>query len=67
MYKVSAKKTVEELCLKESSVHPLLSAGELSLQNFQKVEGLDRTSSFRGGLLGKRGMTFFKGGVAIFT
>ena len=25
--------------------------------------GLDRTSTFRGGLLGKKGITFFKGGV----
>ena len=52
---------------KESSVHtlpPSLSAGELSLQpNFQKGGGgLDRTSSFRAGLLGKRGMTFFMRG-----
>ena len=49
--------------LKRHSVTPSLSAGELSLHpNFQKGGGLDRTSTFRGGLLGKRGMTFFKGG-----
>ena len=36
--------------------------GGLNLQpNFQKG-GLDRTSVFRGGLLGKRGVTFFRGG-----
>ena len=29
--------------------------------------GLDGTSAFRGGLLGKRGITFFRGGVVIFT
>ena len=29
--------------------------------------GLDRTSTFRVGLLGKTGVTFFRGGVAIFT
>ena len=41
---------------------PHLSAGELSLQpNFQKVV-FDRTSTFRGGFLGKRGMTFSSGG-----
>ena len=28
---------------------------------------LDRTSTFRVGLLGKTGVTFFRGGVAIFT
>ena len=30
--------------------------------NFKKGEGLDRTSVFRGGLLGKRWVTFFKEG-----
>ena len=29
---------------------------------FSKRLGLDRTSTFRGGLLGKRGATFFRGG-----
>ena len=48
------------------SVHPPLSAegggGGLSLQpNFQKGV-LDKTSTFRGGLLGKTGVTFFRGG-----
>ena len=45
---------------------PPLSAGGggggLSLKlNFLKGGGLDKTSAFRGGLLGKRGMTFFRG------
>ena len=52
------------------SVHPPLSAGVgggLSLQpNFRKG-ALDRTSTFRRRLLGKRGGDFFQGGVAIFT
>ena len=44
--------------------------GGLNLQpSFQDGGGgrLDRTSTFRGVLLGKRGMTFFRRGVAIFT
>ena len=44
---------------------PPLSAGGggLSLQpNFQKRGGLYRNSTFRGGLLGKRGATYFRGG-----
>ena len=42
---------------------PLSAGGALSLQsNFQKGRGLDRTSTFRRGLLGKRGATFFRGG-----
>ena len=55
------------------SVHPpppflLWGGGGLNLQsNFQKGrERLDRTSTFRGGLLGKRGVNFFRG-AAIFT
>ena len=43
----------------------VLAGGEgLNFQpNFQKGEGrLDRTSNFRGGLLGKRKVTFFRGG-----
>ena len=32
------------------------------LPNFQKKKGLGRTSIFRGGLLGKRGVTFFREG-----
>ena len=48
---------------------PLFSpgGGELNLQpNFQKEGGaLGRTSTFKGGLLGKRGMTFYRG-IAIF-
>ena len=43
--------------------------GGLNVQpNFQKG-GLDRISTFRGGLLGKSGVTFFKrgGGGSIFT
>ena len=59
VYKVSAKKGVEELCLmipKSHSVYPPLSAGGLSLQpNFRKRGWLDGTSAFRGDLLGKRG------------
>ena len=53
------------------NVHPI-SAGGLSLQpNFQKrVRGLDRVSIFRGGLLGKKRVTFFfwggGGGVCTF-
>ena len=39
--------------------------GGVELPNFQK-RGLDRTSIFRGGLLGKRRVTLFRG-VAIFT
>ena len=40
-----------------------LSAGKLSLQpNFQKGGGAWQDLNFRGRLLGKRGMTFFKGG-----
>ena len=55
--------------LNNHSVHPHLSAGEgFNLQpNFQKGGGLDRTSSFRGGLLGKKGLIYSGGGVAIFT
>ena len=37
--------------------------GGLSLQpNFQKGGELDKTSTFRRGLLEKRGVTFFRGG-----
>ena len=40
----------------------LLGVGGLCLQpHFQNREGLDRISIFRGGLLEKRGVTFFKG------
>ena len=46
--------------------HFLLREGELSLLlSFQKG-GLDRTLIFKGGLVGKRGVTFLRGG-AIFT
>ena len=50
------------------SVHPPpLSALVMSLQpNFQKG-GLDRTSTFRGGLLGKRGWHYSGGEGAVFT
>ena len=53
-------------------MHPPVSAGGVEPSTkFSKRRGLDRTSAFRGGLLGKRGVTFFKGGegvaVAIFT
>ena len=55
---------------------PFSAGGGASNQIFEKKwgvgGGLDRTSVFRGELLGKRGMTFFRregggGGVAIFT
>ena len=36
--------------------------GKLSLQPNLKKGGLDRTSTFRGGLLGKRGVNFLRGG-----
>ena len=40
-----------------------LSAGGLSLQPYLEKGGeLDRTSTFRGGLLGRRGGEFFQGG-----
>ena len=68
VYKVSAKKSVEELFLmipKSHSVHPLplpLSAGELSLQpNFQKWWAWPDLNLLRG-VAGKEGMTFFKEG-----
>ena len=51
--------------LNNHSVHPSFSAGGLSLQpNLKKKGGgrLDRTSTFRGCLLGKRGMTLFREG-----
>ena len=41
--------------------------GGLSLQPNLQKGGLDRTSTFRGGLLGKRGVTFRGGCVAIVT
>ena len=47
-----------------NSVHPTLSAGGrgLNLQpNFQKG-GLEKTPTFRGELLGKKGVTFFRWG-----
>ena len=58
--------------LNNHSVHPPLSAGEgFNLQpNFQKGGGggeLDRTSSFREGLLGNKEVIYSGGGVAIFT
>ena len=41
---------------------PLSARGFSLLPNFQKGgRGLDRISIFRGGLLGKRGVTFFRG------
>ena len=44
------------------SVHPPFSAGRLNLPpNFQKKGGLDRTSTLRGELLEKKGVTFFRG------
>ena len=52
------------------SVHPSLSAGGMGgggvnfLPN-SKNRGLDRTSVFRG-VAGKEGVTFFRGGFAIF-
>ena len=52
------------------SVHPppLSAGGRLSLQpKFPKGERLDRASTFTGTLLGKRGVTFFRGRGAIFT
>ena len=59
--------------LNNDSLHPPLSAGvgwglRLNLQpNFTKKGGLDRTTTCIGGLLGKRGLTLFRGGVTIFT
>ena len=71
MYKVSAKKTVEELCLmipKSHSVHPLPPQGRLSLQPNFRIggDGLHGTSAFRGGLLRKRGINFFKRGCNLY-
>ena len=52
------------------SVHPspfLLEGGGLNLQpNFEKG-GLERTSTFTGWLLGKRRVTFFRGGCNFHT
>ena len=56
-------------CSQVHSVHPpfLLGEGWLNLvPNFSKG-GFGRTSTLREGLLVKRGVTFFRGGVAIFT
>ena len=36
--------------------------GEPLIKFSKRGEGLDRSSVFRGGLLGKRGVTFFRGG-----
>ena len=50
--------------LNNRSVHPPLSTGcrGVNLQpNFQKGGGLDRTSTFRGDLLGRRGVTLLGG------
>ena len=71
VYKVSAKKNVEELCLmilKNHSVHlpPIFWRGVEPPTKFSQTVGLDRTSTFRGALLGERGMTFFKKGGSIF-
>ena len=57
---------------KESSVHPThppFCRGVKPPTKFSKKGRLDRTSTFTGRLLGKKGMTFFQGGwgVAIFT
>ena len=53
--------------LNNRSVHPPLSAvGSEPPTKFPKRGGLDRTSTFREGLLGKRGVTLFGGGAAIF-
>ena len=50
------------MCRSIVCTHPCLQRG-LSLQpNFQKWRGLDRTSTFRGGLLGKGGGDFFHRG-----
>ena len=69
VYKVSAKKVwrsyvswYQRVIVCTFPPPPLLSAGKLSLQpNFQKGV-FDRTSTFRGGFLGKSGMTFSRGG-----
>ena len=60
--------SMEELCLRipeSHSVHPppslLFDRGVEPPTKFQKGGGLDRTSTFTEGLLGKRGMTFFQG------
>ena len=44
----------------------LWGGGGVNLQ-FSKREGLDKISTFRGGLLGKRGGDIFQGRVAIVT
>ena len=51
-----------QVCL--HSVHPPYSAGGGGVEPPTKFSkrGLDRTSTFRGGLLGQRGVTFFRGG-----
>ena len=47
---------------------PLSAAMGLTLEpNFQKGSGLDRTSTCRWGLLGQRGVTFFKQGGVQFS
>ena len=48
------------VCTTPHPHHPFCWGGWASNQIFKK-EGLDRTSTFRGGLLGKRSVTFFKG------
>ena len=55
-----SKKSVEELCLlipKNHSVHslPFCRGVEPPTKFSKRGEGLDRTSTYRGGLLGKRG------------
>ena len=43
-------------------MHPPFSAGGVEPPNKVSKRGLDRTSTFSGGLLRKRGITFFRGG-----
>ena len=44
------------------AVHPRFCSWVEPPTKFKKKAGLDKTSTFRGGLLGKRGLTFFRGG-----
>ena len=59
------------MILKNHSVHltspPTFWRGVEPPTKFSKRVGLDRTSTFRGALLGERGVTFFKKRGSIFT
>ena len=64
--KVSLTNPEYIVCTPPPPLSAMGGGGGVNLQ-FSKREGLDKISTFRGGLLGKRGGDIFQGRVAIVT